>query len=343
MLRWFFRVTEIALVGIVLLVALWLAGAVYYRYPGPLTQDKVVVITPGKGLTEIADQLIAEGVIRGPKAFFVFAVVLTDQHKLLKAGEYQFRAGERMARVVRRLASGEVVIHKVMVVEGSTVFAVLKQLREEPALTGPVPETLPEGSLYPDTYFFNRGDTRESVLKRMQTAFQQAVAEAWAGRSKNLPPQVQTPEAMVVLASLVEKETGVPTERERVAGVFINRLQRGMKLQSDPTTIYALTQGKGDLGRPLNLNDLQNTNSPYNTYVADGLPPGPICLPGRGALRAAAYPETHDFLYFVADGTGGHAFAKNLEDHNRNVIEWRRIQGRMREQMERERATGGQP
>ncbi len=343
MLRWFFRVTEIAIVGIVLLAVLWLAGFVYYRYPGPLAQDKVVVIESGKGLTEIADQLIQEGVIRGPKAFFVFAVVLTDQHKLLKAGEYQFRTGERMARVVRRMAAGEVVIHKITVVEGSTVFDVLKQLRDEPALTGAVPEALPEGSLYPETYFFNRGDTRETLLKRMQAEFKQVVAEAWAGRSKNLPPQIQTPEAMVTLASIIEKETAVPSERERIAGVFANRLQRGMKLQSDPTTIYALTQGKGDLGRPLNLNDLQNTNSPYNTYVADGLPPGPICLPGRLSLHAAAYPEVNDFLYFVADGTGGHAFAKNLEDHNQNVIEWRRIQSRLREQTDRENATGGKP
>jgi UPF0755 protein len=190
-------------------------------------------------------------------------------------------------------------------------------------LTGPLPDPPPQGSLLPETYFFENGETRAAMLARMQKAMTDALAELWPQRAENLP--FDTPEQAVVLASIVEKETGVAAERPQVASVFVNRLRRGMPLQSDPTVIFALTGGEADLGRPLLRADLQ-VDHPVNTYVVNGLPPTPIANPGRASLEAVLNPAETDFLYFVADGTGGHAFARTLAEHNRNVARWRAVQ-----------------
>lgn len=337
MFRWFFRLTELAIVSLILISLVLTMGALYIRLPGPLPADKIVVIEAGQSVRQIAEQLVAENIIRPPKEIFLAALLLTRQYSILKAGEYQFYANESLLSVMRRMVVGAVVIHKITVVEGSTVYQILKTIGEDSLMTGPLPGNVREGSLLPNTYYYNRGDSRAGLISRMQTDFNNAVKEAWNGRSKDLPPAISTPDAMVTLASIIEKETSLAIERDRIAGVFANRLKLGMPLQSDPTTIYALTNGKGGpLGRSLTLSDLQNTQSPYNTYVVQGLPPAPICNPSRASLRAAAYPEANEYLYFVANGQGGHTFSKDLSTHNRNVMEWRRIRNLKREQDERD-------
>lgn len=306
----------------VLLVALIVAPA-YYMWvaPGPLAETTTVVIERG-GLKQITDKLLDAGVIAKPEQLFMVGVVATGLRGDLKAGEYEFPAHASMAEVAALMASGHVVVHKVTVVEGMTVAEVLALLKADPVLEGGIDTPPPEGLLLPETYFYNRGDTRAEVLARMKEAGSKALDEAWANRDPALP--LTSARQLLTLASIVEKETGLPAERARVAGVYINRLKQGMRLQSDPTTIYALTP-TGNLGRALTLNDLR-TVSPYNTYMSDGLPPGPIANPGLASLQAAARPESHAYLYFVADGTGGHAFATTLEEHNRNVSKWRQIQ-----------------
>lgn len=325
LLRWLFRLIDL---GVFLAIGLALAAAgasVLYFMPGDLAQDKTIVIERG-GVAQIAATLEREGVF-SPAQSYVFraGVLATGQRGQLKAGEYAFSAQISPAAVVALLSSGKVVIHKLTVVEGTTVREILALLRAEPVLTGDLSGIPPEGTLLPETYFFNRGDTRAEVLARMQEAGRKALQEAWAKRAPNLP--YTTMQQALVLASIVEKETGVAGERPRVAGVFVNRLRKGMKLQSDPTAIYPLSQFTGNLGRALTRKDLE-TPSPYNTYYADGLPPGPIANPGLAALQAVMNPEKHDYIYFVADGSGGHAFAASLDEHNRNVAKWRALQGR---------------
>jgi UPF0755 protein len=220
--------------------------------------------------------------------------------------------------------------------EGVTVAEVARLLEEADFLTGEVDEMPAEGSLLPETYSVSRGDSRADVIRRMQDAMQAALDEAWKNRDPNLP--VDSKEELLTLASIVEKETR-PNEHGRVASVFVNRLKRGMRLQSDPTVIYGITGGKEPLGRGIRQSELV-AETPYNTYVVDGLPPTPIANPGRESIMATANPENTRFLYFVADGTGGHAFAASLEEHNRNVAEWRRIE-RERQAEAEQAAEGG--
>lgn len=335
MLRWLLNdITEIAAIFVFSVGLVVLSGLVYYRMPGPLQEERTVFIEPGTGASAIAAQLVREGVIRPPEQFFLAALSLTDQRHLLKAGEYEFLPRERMISVVRKLVAGQVVIHRFTLVEGGTSYEALSALKNEPLLTGELPESVPEGTLFPDTYFFNRGDTRVSVLEKMRKAMDANLQKAWLSRKDRLPPQIKSPQDILILASMIEKETSKKEERERVAGVFVNRLNNNMRLESDPTVVYALTLGQRPLGRSLTLNDLKNTNSPYNTYLVSGLPAGPICNPGLASLKAAAYPEENSFFYFVADGYGGHRFANNLAEHNRNVVEWRRISRLLKERGE---------
>jgi len=214
------------------------------------------------------------------------------------------------------------VVRRFTVPEGLTSSQIVTLLREEPALSGEIKDEPAEGSLLPETYHYSWGDSRTDLLKRMQAAMQTAIKTAWDKRSLSLP--IDNPKQAMVLASIVEKETSVPQERARVAGVFINRLIANMRLQSDPTVVYALTQGTGALGRPLNRADWKY-ESPYNTYLVDGLPPAPIANPGKASIEAVMNPEQHDFVYFVADDSGGHAFARTLAEHNRNVAHWRDV------------------
>lgn len=313
------------LVSAVMLVPLFAAGGYFYflHYmdgPGPL-RVPAEIVAPRGGAEAIGVTLAEAGVIDHP-LLFIAAVKLTEIAGPLKAGEYAFPAAVSLTDVLKLLRDGKTVVHRLTVPEGITSHQVVALLNAEPALSGEIAETPPEGALLPETYHFSRGDSRSALLDRMRKAMSKALAEAWGARAEGLP--FDKPEQALVLASIVEKETGVAAERAKVAGVFVNRLRQGMKLQSDPTTIYALTQGKADLGRALTRADWR-VESPYNTYFADGLPPAPIANPGRAAISAVLNPEKHNLLYFVADGSGGHAFAATLPEHNKNVQRWRDV------------------
>ncbi len=298
-----------------------LGGIFRLDRPGPLQADTTVIVERGASLTAIAENLQSGGVI--DDAFlFRLSARLYRVSRSLKAGEYAFPARVSMGGVIDILVSGETVIRQFTVPEGLTSAEVMTLIAGVDGLVGELDGVPTEGSLLPETYNYAWADARPDIVGRMEKAMADTLAELWPTRAEGLP--IDTPAEAVILASIVEKETGVAEERPLVAGVFINRLKRGMRLQSDPTVVYALTGGTGPLDRALRSRDLRVDN-PYNTYGNAGLPPGPIANPGRAALEAVLNPAETDYLYFVADGTGGHAFAKTLAEHNRNVAKWRRI------------------
>jgi UPF0755 protein len=304
------------------------AGKERFDAPGPLLEDRVVNIPRGSGTRDIADLLTRDGVIDQPWVF-VGGVLALKAREDLKAGEYQFKAHASLRDVVATIAEGRVVAHQLTVPEGLTSEQIVARLLDDDTLTGNIKEIPREGTLLPDTYNFTRGVTREQMIQRMQQAQQRLLKEVWDRHLPDLP--LKTPDQLVVLASLVEKETGKPEERTRVAAVFVNRLKQKMRLQSDPTIIYGLVGGKGTLGRPIMKSEIDQP-TPYNTYQIDGLPPGPIANPGRASLEAAANPARTRELYFVADGGGGHAFAETYEQHQRNVARLRANEADQRDQ-----------
>jgi UPF0755 protein len=289
---------------------------------GPLQDDKVVVIPRNTGTSEIAALLKREGVLDQPLLFEIYALV-HRQRGQLKAGEFLFKAGASIDDAVDTLAQGKAILHAVSIPEGLTSEQVVARLRENEILTGDINEIPREGALLPDTYKFERGMTRQQLVNAMMTAQKQALGQIWQRRSPDLP--FKSPDELVILASIVEKETGRADERTRVAGVFLNRLGKRMKLQSDPTIVYGLVGGKGTLGRPILRSEIEKP-TPYNTYAIEGLPPGPIANPGRAALEAVANPSRTRDLYFVADGSGGHAFSESYDQHVRNVARWRQVE-----------------
>jgi UPF0755 protein len=296
-------------------------GKQRFEAPGPLAEDKMVNIPRGLGIKDIADLLQREGVIDQPYVF-MGAVIALKARGELKYGEYQFTKNSSVADVVDTITEGKVIQHAVTVPEGLTSEQIVARLLENDGLAGQIKEIPREGTLLPETYKFTRGMTREQIIQRMQQAHRRVLQEVWERRMQDLPV---TPEQLVTLASIVEKETGRPDERTRVAAVFVNRLKNRMRLQSDPTIIYGLTGGKGSLGRPILKSEVEQP-TPYNTYVVDGLPPGPIANPGRASLEAAANPARTKELYFVADGTGGHVFSENYAEHQKNVARLRGIE-----------------
>jgi UPF0755 protein len=312
-----------------LLVFVAAAGAVAVIYgqsvlnaPGPLKQDKVVFIPRGNGPSAIAEMLEQEGVISQALMFEISH--LMAGRPTLKFGEYQFKEAATLKDIREVLMEGKSIQHSVTVPEGLTSEQIVNRLKENDILVGDV-RTIPrEGILLPDTYRFERGTSREQIIARMEQAQKRALTEIWARRSGDIP--VKTPNDLVILASIVEKETGRSDERTRVASVFVNRLNRGMRLESDPTIIYGIVGGKGSLGRGIMSTEIR-APTPYNTYVINGLPPGPIANPGRASLEATANPSKTRDIFFVADGTGGHAFAETYEQHQRNVARWRQIEG----------------
>jgi UPF0755 protein len=311
------------------------AGNQRFDAPGPLTEDKVVNIPHGSGIRDITDVLQREGVIDQPWVFIGGVFVLKAREDL-KAGEYQFPAHASNRDVVATIVDGKVVAHQISAPEGLTSEQIVARLLEDDVLTGNIREIPREGTLLPDTYNFTRGVTREQMIQRMQAAQQRVLKEIWDHRSADLP--LKTPDQLVVLASLIEKETGKPDERSRVAAVFVNRLKQKMRLQSDPTIIYGLVGGKGTLGRPIMKSEIEQP-TPYNTYLIDGLPPGPISNPGRASLEAAANPARTRELYFVADGTGGHVFAETYDQHQKNVARLRSIESDRKDQAPLDAAT----
>jgi UPF0755 protein len=307
-----------------LLAAGFLATS-FYRYYSPRSYlEQPLMIERGTPTPAILDQLHADGYAPHP-AFMLAPLMLEKlrQAPSLKAGEYQFAPNLSPAEIIGIIRRGEVVVHKVTILEGWNVFQARDALMKEPLLTGDMP-VMAEGSLFPDTMHFSRGESRAAVVARMQKTQREMLAELWPTRAENLP--LKTPEEAMIMASIIEKETGVDGERAKVAGVFINRLRIGMPLQTDPSVVYGveLAQAGKPMGRQLLSGDLQR-DTPHNTYTRQGLPPTPICNPGRAALVAALNPETTDALYFVATGTGGHAFATNLKDHNANVAAYRAV------------------
>jgi UPF0755 protein len=295
---------------------------------GPLQGDKVVFIERG-AVFDILSTLETEGVI--DSALFVNgALWLEGKRDAVKAGEYLFRAKASPRDVIDVLVSGKQILHSITIPEGLTSEQVLQRLRDNDVLVGDVRDTPKEGTLLPETYKVARGMLRGDLIKKMQDDQKRVLDQIWSHRSPDLP--IHSPYELVTLASIVEKETGKADERPRVASVFMNRLQKRMRLQSDPTIVYGLVGGRGTLGRPITRAELDKP-TPYNTYTIDGLPPGPIANPGRAALEAVANPSRTQDLFFVADGTGGHVFADSLEQHNRNVQRWRQIE------RDREKAT----
>ena len=298
------------------------------RAPGPLVVDKVVLIAPRTEVYEIIGQLERDGVISN-SLLLNAALVLEGNRSKVKAGEYLFKQNASLREVIDTLISGREILHSITIPEGLTSEQILQRLKENELLTGDVREIPKEGTLLPDTYRVARGMSRSDLVRKMQEDQKRVLDQVWARRAADIP--LRSSFELLTLASIVEKETGKADERPRVAGVFINRLSKRMRLQSDPTIVYGIVGGKGTLGRGI-LRSEVDRYSPYNTYQIDGLPPGPIANPGRAALEAVANPSRTRDVFFVADGTGGHVFAETLEQHQRNVTRWRQIERDMKNQ-----------
>ncbi len=288
------------------------------RQRGPLSEAVNVVVPKGASSNLVAQKLSDAGVIDKPLVFKIYARFV-GMHKKLRAGEYRFEAGVSMRAAMEKIAKGDVFYRRITFAEGLTTKQMFDQLQNVSELSGEITVAAAEGELLPETYTFEYGDSRNSIVLQAQKAMSRVLDQAWANRNQAVP--LKDKRQLLTLASIVEKETGIPEERGLVASVFANRLVKGMKLQTDPTVIYALTKGQSDLGRSLKKADL-SVDSPYNTYKYYGLPPAPICNPGTEAIRAAANPEDSDYLYFVASGDGGHNFSTSLAQHNRNVKDW---------------------
>lgn len=299
---------------------LWLKTA--YQSASMVPVDTVITVKRGSGIAAISNQLKKDGLIADTNVFR-FGLQFFDDERPLRAGEYKVPAGSSPAEIARILKEAEPVIYRVTVAEGLTSSEIIEQLQADPVLTGDVDAVPAEGSLLPETYHFHRGETRAGIILRMTSAMDRALSKAWDARQPNLP--IDTPNDALILASIVEKETGQDNERRRVAGVFINRINKGMRLQSDPTVVYGVTMGTGPLGRGLKRSEL-DAKTAYNTYQIDGLPPTPIANPGVASIEAVLNPEKTDALFFVADGTGGHAFSRTLSEHNKHVRKWRKIE-----------------
>lgn len=311
------------------LVVLCVAGGVglvlmqrKMREPGPLPNDKVVYVAPGTEVPDIIALLEKEGVIDN-SALLNIELLVEGARSKLKAGEYLFRQNASLREVLDTLVNGRQILHAVTIPEGLTSQQIVERLRASDVLVGDLKDIPPEGSLLPETYKVARGTNIRDLVRKMQNSETKLLDRVWAQRNPDVP--LRSPHELLTLASIVEKETGKADERPRVAAVFINRLKKRMRLQSDPTIVYGLVGGRGTLGRGILASEVQKW-TPYNTYAIDGLPPGPIANPGRAALEAVANPSRTQELYFVADGTGGHVFSSTLEEHNRNVVRWRQIE-----------------
>lgn len=298
-------------------------GKTRFDAPGPLERDKMVNIPARLGILDIADLLRREGVISEHRAFFLGGVIALKARTELKSGEYLFSKHASVRNVIETIVEGKVVQHSITIPEGLTSEQIVRRLLESDVLTGNIKDVPREGSLLPESYRFPRGTSRDQVIQRMQRDQRRVLQDIWERRAPELP--VRTLEQLVVLASIIEKETGKPEERTRVAAVFVNRLKQRKRLESDPTIVYGLVGGKGSLGHPITKSE-KATPTPYNTYMIDGLPPGPIANPGRASLEAAANPARTKEMFFVTDGTGGHVFSETYDQHLRHVARLRAME-----------------
>lgn len=318
--------------ALLLLAAIAVGGGAYFGWreatrPGPLAEDTVVLFESGTSAAAMAKRLSEIGAVRYPELFQAAARIRGDAPNL-KAGEYRIPAGASVVDIIDLLVEGKSILHYLTAPEGRTTAQILRLVASDEALVGDLTLSPGEGELLPETYAFTRGQTRDGLVSDMMKAQDALIDQLWPQRANDLP--FMTPAEAIILASIVEKETSVPAERPLIAAVFINRLKKRMRLQSDPTIIYGLTQGE-PLGRGLRVSEIEKP-TPYNTYAVYGLPPTPIANPGRAAIEAVLSPADSDALYFVADGTGGHVFSASLEEHNRNVAQWRRIERAKREE-----------
>jgi len=300
---------------------------------GPLGEARIVSIPRNEGRQQIGERLEREGVVSDGRSFVaglylmqLVSLVSGGKPINLKAGEYEIKPGASIRNVVEILSEGRSVLVKITIPEGLTSFQIVERLKAEQALSGDIRQVPAEGTLMPETYSVPRGTSRAQFIELMQAAQKRVLEQIWAERQANLP--LNSPEEAVVLASIIEKETGRNDERERVAAVFVNRLRQKMPLQSDPTILYGLMLGKVQWGKPILRSEIRSQTA-YNTYVIPALPPGPICNPGRAALEAAVQPAQTNELFFVADGKGGHLFAATNREHEANVAKWRQIEREM--------------
>lgn len=321
------NVVTLAFVGVVALALLFYYVRVQFDQPGPLQYSTVVVVPKGDGVREIASRLEREGIISDQRIFVAAVVLYFQAQSKLKAGEYAIAKGASMRSVLDTLIEGKAILQSVTLPEGLTSYQIVQRIKAHPELTGKINIIPREGSLMPDTYRFERGTDRNELIARIQNQQSKFMEKVWPERATDLP--FKTMEEAVTLASIVEKETGKVDERARVAAVFVNRLRKNMRLQSDPTIIYGLSGGKGTLGRGILKSEIRQM-TPYNTYTMRGLPPTPIANPGRAAIEAVLRPAKTNDLYFVADGTGGHNFAETYEQHKKYVAEWREIEKKIR-------------
>lgn len=319
------------LLGLFSISAVVLGAGGYFAWqevqkPGPSTDDTIIMLEPGSSVASIAQTLEQNSIIENAE-IFTAAVRVKRVQGALKAGEYEVPSRASILEVIDLLTDGKSILHAITIPEGLTSAQILRLIVADEVLVGDILETVDEGALLPETYSFTRGETRDAVIRRMKAAQDEMLEAAWSERAMELP--ISTPQEAIILASIVEKETGLADERPLIASVFVNRLNRGMRLQSDPTIIYGLTQGE-PLGRGLRQSEIRGETA-YNTYVINGLPPTPIANPGADAIKAVLNPVESEFLFFVADGTGGHAFAKTNREHQRNVAQWRRIERELRQ------------
>lgn len=316
--------------------ALFYFGKLQFDSQGPLTTETTFLVKRGAGISEVSNSLENRDIVSDAR-IFRYGMRAYGHENDLKAGEYAIPSGSTMRDVMNILISGKSIMYPLTIPEGLTVKQVFDRISADPILVGEMPKEMPaEGALFTDTLNFTRGSSREEIINRMIASQQKLIDDTWAKRRADLP--VKDKNEFVTLASIVEKETGIASERPHVASVFVNRLNKGMRIQSDPTIIYGLFGGAGKPSdRPIFKSDIEKP-TPYNTYVINGLPPTPIANPGRAALEAVANPLDTEDLYFVADGTGGHVFSKTLAEHNANVRKWRAVEQEKNQQQQQNTA-----
>lgn len=330
MKKWIFKSCITFSVVILCYLIFLLSIIVYFNSPNNYhSSDKRFIIESGMTLREVVDKLHDEKIVKNPTAFLYIAQLIKGIDPKVRYGEYFFEQKLSYYKILHKMIRGNVFFRKVTIAEGLSVVSALEIIDNAPGLLGQIPENIAEGTLLPETYFYSYNDTKASMIKRMQVAMNKTIDELWENRDPSIP--VTSKQDAIKLASIVEKETGVPYERPQVASVFVNRLKKGMKLQSDPTIIYSFTKGDKNLERPIRVSDIKNTSS-YNTYHIYGLPPTPICNPGAESIKAVLNPINTDYIFFVASGYGNHIFSTNIHDHNNNVMKYRQLIKKQKEQ-----------
>ena len=304
-------------------LVLTLGMIMYFSAPNSYHKaDKRFVIERGMTLREVVDKLHQENIIKSPNTFLYIGQMIKGVDPKVRYGEYFFEKHISYYKILHKMTHGNIFFRKVTVAEGLSTHSSLSTINQAAGLIGQLPEDVKEGSLLPETYFYSYNDTKAGLIKRMQESMKRHVDGLWEQRDQSIP--IKNKEQAVILASIVERETSIESERGKVASVFVNRLRKGMKLQSDPTIIYSFTFGNKQLERPLRVSDIQN-NSPFNPYHIYGLPPAPICNPGVASLKAVLNPLQTDYLFFVASGTGDHVFSSTIQEHNANVARYRSV------------------